>query len=315
MTERGGPIRFADETRSSGTDDHGWGLAAGAADYDGDGRIDLYVANDFGRSVLYRNVTEPHDPIRFEDVTSRVGLMEPGFGMGVAWGDFDLDGDFDLYATHYWFDERWILTDRRFPLPPSSPSGLPGPTRRRKLSRYVTENSLFRNDAAQSGRFVGVSGQAGVFDAGWAWGAAWTDADGDGLLDLAVATGMLPGKHGRSREIDFWNELSAGWREFSAGSWTVDFGEDGITGPQPERLFLNLGDGTFAEVGYAAGFDTTADLRGLIAADITGDGAPDLVGGAFLASPVIYENTNVGGAARVRVLLEGTASNWDAVGA
>src|SRR5262249_41662665 len=53
VTEPGSPMRFTDIGRASGTDDTGWGLSAAAADYDGDGRIDLFVTNEFGRDVLY----------------------------------------------------------------------------------------------------------------------------------------------------------------------------------------------------------------------------------------------------------------------
>jgi hypothetical protein len=314
VTETGGPMRFEDVSHASGTDDTGWGLAAGAADYDGDGRVDLYVANDFGRDVLLHNVTRARGTIRFEDATGRAGTEDIGFGMGVAWGDYDLDGKLDLYVSNYWLDESWILTHRRFPLPPHR-LRVADQMLKRALRRRVAGNSLFHNESGGSGRFASVSSRAGVFDGGWAWGATWIDADGDGLLDLAVANGMLVGKNGESHEIEFWNEISAGWQEFSRGDWKIDFDGDGITGAQHERLFLNLGDGTFAEVGYVAGFDTTADLRGLVAADVSGDGAPDLVGATFLDSPVVFQNTNSGRPQRVGVHLEGTASNWDAVGA
>lgn len=311
VTEPGSPIRFEEIGRASGTDDTGWGLAAAAADYDGDGRMDLFVANDFGRDVLYRNVTPAKGAIRFEDVTHRAQVEDAG-GSGACWGDYDGDGDLDLFVSRDGFDERWILADPSFPRPAER-----GVAARltRALSERLRGGVLYRNEVATSGRFTRVSDSAGVADAGWAWGAAWLDADGDGRLDLAVANGMLSGKGGAGREIDLWNETSAGWADYSKGDWKIDFGEDGITGPQAERLFINLGDGTFADAGYVGGFDTTADLRGLVAADITADAAPDLVGAAFLDSPVIYQNTNAGNPGRVRVRLEGTGSNWDAAGA
>lgn len=315
VTEPGGPARFADESRAAGTDDRGWGLSAGAADFDGDGRPDLYVANDFGPNVMYRNVTPSGGPIRFQDVTAATGTTNRSFGMGVAWGDYDLDGDFDLYVSNYWFDERWIFSDPRFPLPPYPLRALFASATRKRLAEQVSGNSLYRNDVGSSGRFTRISDAAQTFDGGWSWGTVWSDVDGDMLPDLLVVNGMLNGKDGVRRDVDFWNEMSAGWKDFSAGRYTIDFGKDGITGPQAKRLFLNLGDGTFVDVAYSAGFDTTEDLRGLIAADVNGDGAPDLVAGGFLDSPVICYNLNGGLPTRVLVKLEGTVSNWDAVGA
>lgn len=315
MTELGGPIRFVDESHSSGADDPGWGLAAAAADFDGDGRDDIFVANDFGSNVLYRNVTPPGGPVRFRDVTVGTGTNHRNFGMGVAWGDYDLDGDLDLYVSNYWFDERWILEDPRFPLPPHPLRTIFGPSAKKRLLREISGNSLYRNETARTGRFARVSEPAQVFDGGWSWGTAWSDVDGDGHPDLVVANGMLAGQGGPGREVDFWNEISSGWMDFTKGRFTIDFGKDGITGPQAKRLFLNLGDGTFADVAFAAGFDTTTDLRGLAATDVNNDGAPDLVGGGFLDSPVIFVNLNAGLPPRVLVKLEGTVSNWDAVGA
>jgi hypothetical protein len=306
ISEPGGPIRFADETASSGSGDTGWGLSASAADYDGDAKTDLYVVNNFGRNVLYRNATESGGPVRFSDVGKKTGTDESASGAGVAWGDYDGDGQLDLFVTNYWSDESWIIGQPQFPAPPEV---------RAALRRRAGGNSLFHNEAASRGRFARVSEKAGVLDGGWAWGAAFGDIDGDGRLDLVVANGMLVGNRGQNREVDFWNELGAGWADFTKGDWKIDFGPDGITGPQPERLFLNLGDGTFAEASYAAGLVTMADLRGIVASDINGDGAPDLVAGAFLGSPVIFENMNAGAPGWVRVVLQGTASNWDAVGA
>src|SRR5262249_14265699 len=154
-----------------------------------------------------------------------------------------------------------------------------------EIGRFTAGSTLLHNVVPRTGRFSTPPAAESLRDAGWAWGAAWTDVDGDGLEDLAVANGMLIGKSGKGREVDFWTKLSAGWTECSTGKWAVDQGEEGLTGAQRERLFLNLGDGTFADVAYAAGFDTMGDLRGLVSADVTGDGAPDLVGGVFLNSP------------------------------
>ena len=311
VTEPGGTLRFVDVGGGSGAADTGWGLGAAAADYDGDGRTDLFVANEFGLNVLYRNVGPPRGAIRFEDVTRRTGTDDAG-GAGACWGDYDGDGDLDLYVSRNAFEAGWILAERTFPRPTER-----GVATRltRALRERLRGGVLYRNDVAATGRFTRVPDLAGVADSGWAWGAAWLDADGDGRLDLAVANGMLTGKGGPGREADLWNETSAGWTEYSRGEWKIDFGDDGITGPQPERLFINLGDGSFADAGYVGGFDTTADLRGLVAADINADAAPDLVGAAFLDSPVIYQNTNAGNPGRVRVRLEPTGSNWDAAGA
>ncbi|MEN8207146.1 MAG: VCBS repeat-containing protein, partial [Pseudomonadota bacterium] len=89
-------------------EDMGSGLAWG--DYDNDGDPDLYLVNFFGpvtqpipeqtttgRSALYRNEGNGS----FTDVSQQAGVDRPTFGQAAAWGDYDNDGDLDLYVTNY----------------------------------------------------------------------------------------------------------------------------------------------------------------------------------------------------------------------
>lgn len=126
------------------------GGGVGLLDYDGDGDLDVLFIQ--GGSAL-----EP--PVNghrlfandgrgfFADVTETAGIVGRSFGMGVAIGDFDNDGDDDMYITNL------------------------GP------------NALLRNDG---GRFVDVTSEAGVGDPSWSSSAAFLDVNGDGLLDLYV---------------------------------------------------------------------------------------------------------------------------------
>src|SRR6266545_1233969 len=72
-----------------------WSLSCLFADFDGDGRPDLIVTNDFGLKNLYHNV----DGKRFEDVTKKLGAEDRAYGMSAAWGDFDGAGRVGLYTT------------------------------------------------------------------------------------------------------------------------------------------------------------------------------------------------------------------------
>ncbi|MHC4085301.1 MAG: CRTAC1 family protein, partial [Planctomycetota bacterium] len=133
-------------------------VSAGLAlfDYDGDGDEDIYFLNGAAlkgtkydtppKNVLYRN----DGRFKFKDVTDEAGVGETGFGLGVAAGDYDNDGDLDLYVNNY------------------------GP------------NVLYRNNG--DGTFTDVTKQAGVAN-GHKVGAAvfFLDMDKDGDLDLFVA--------------------------------------------------------------------------------------------------------------------------------
>ena len=118
-----------------------------AADFDGDGRLDLYLVQATGKggNRLFRNLGD----LRFQDVSAGSGASDGDrFGMGVATGDFDGDGDLDLYVSN------------------------------------LGRDTLLRNDGGS--RFVDVTEMAGLGDPGFSASATFFDGDGDGDLDLFV---------------------------------------------------------------------------------------------------------------------------------
>ncbi len=152
-----GPAWFREESGERGLDfTHSTGhedrhlfpeiIGGGAAlfDMDGDGDLDAYLVQSRGSNRLYDNDGTGH----FGDVTAASGTGDAGYGMGVAAGDYDNDGDVDLYVTNL------------------------GP------------NVLYRNDG--NGRFTDVSEASGVADPSWGVSAAFLDYDADGDLDLFV---------------------------------------------------------------------------------------------------------------------------------
>jgi hypothetical protein len=182
---------FADVTRRARVGHTGWDLAGAWGDYDGDGWPDLYAANEFGGNALYRN---EHDGT-FTERAAEAGVTDGGAGMGVAWGDYDGDGDLDLYVSNMHANPAGRS---------STPTSAPIP-RRFKLLGLVTSavqrrsdeiierltrgSTLYRNDG--NGRFTDVSDAAGVRDAQWGWSAEFLDYDGDGRLDIYTVNGSL----------------------------------------------------------------------------------------------------------------------------
>jgi hypothetical protein len=143
------------------------------ADYDNDGDMDVYLANDFALNNLYRNDGEDG----FTDVTEETGTEDVGFGMGASWGDFDEDGLLDLYVTNMYSKAGLRITAQMTGVDPN-------------FGRMAHGNSLYRNEV---GEFELVSSleRPGLLveKAGWGWGSQFVDLDNDSDLDLYALSG------------------------------------------------------------------------------------------------------------------------------
>jgi FG-GAP-like repeat len=186
---------FADVTSRARVGHGGWDMAGAWGDYDDDGWPDLYLANEFGGNVLYRNQGDG----TFADRTIASGTADGGAGMGVAWADYDGDGDLDLYVSTMHANSGWALFHPDFPVPVPwkyrvfqllFPAGV---QRRadRIMSALTRGSTLFRNEG--NGTFTDVSDAAGVRDAQWGWAAEFLDYDDDGRLDLYAVNGFVSG--------------------------------------------------------------------------------------------------------------------------
>jgi len=188
--------RFQDVTKDVGLDENNsrFSYACAWADYDNDGDLDLYVANDFGRNNLYRN----HNG-RFDDVAAEAGVEDISAGMSASWGDFDRDGWLDLYVGNMYSSAGNRVSYQRQYLPA-------GDARQRAFyQRHARGNTLFRNTSFRAplsgsaqddgpGAFEDVSLAAGVNMARWAWSSNFIDLNNDGWEDLLVANGMVTGQ-------------------------------------------------------------------------------------------------------------------------
>ena len=156
--ENQGNGTFEDITDRSGLGDLGQTWTSIPIDANRDGLPDLYVVNDFGANRFYLNTSDK----TFIEATAQFGLEDEGHGMGVAIGDCNNDGAFDIYLTN---DAAYY------------------------------PNPLFT--AGAQGAFTEEGQALGVSNAEWAWGTEFLDYDHDGDLDLYVVNGF-PIDHGNN---------------------------------------------------------------------------------------------------------------------
>jgi hypothetical protein len=169
---------FEEASAAWGVDDGRWSYAAGFVDIDGNGKIDLYVANDFGENALYLN-----DGERFVDVAEERRIKDPGFGMGVSFGDYDNDGDLDLHITNMSSTAGNRILSMLYPEDHEI---------RQTLSKQAAGNSLYEH--GDDGTFREVTDEVGGLSGGWAFGGGFIDFDNDGWEDLYTPNGFVSGK-------------------------------------------------------------------------------------------------------------------------
>ena len=173
--------RFVEAASLWGVADSRWSYAAHFGDVDGDGRPDLYVANDFGENALYL-----HTGDRYRDVAAERGVLDPGNGMGVSLGDYDNDGDLDLHVTNMSSTAGNRILRRLFPDAAAQLEGT------RVLNKLAAGNTIFEN--LGGGHFKDVTAAVGPLSASWAFGGGFVDVDNDGWEDLHVPNGFVSGK-------------------------------------------------------------------------------------------------------------------------
>jgi len=331
--------RFTDVTDQAGVGCQSWSLGAAFADYDGDGDLDLFVANyfkfdparapfrfspvtgkpDYGLpadfaglpDTLYRNEGNG----RFRDVTQSAGVAGSGRGMGVLAADLDGDGRID-----------WLVAND------------------------AESNALWRNRG--DGTFEDVADQSGIAVNGQGqaeanMGIAFGDTDGNSLADVLIT--HFFGEHatlwrayaGSSSGILYQDQTSeaglaadsrpcTGW-----GTVLADFDQDGrldllVTNghirrepanrypyENPPLLWHNQGNGRFANVTATAGayFQELHMGRGLACGDLDGDGDLDVVVVHHHKPSMILWNESPSKGNFLKLDLRGRAPNRDAIGA
>ena len=328
---------FRDATAKARVSDPRWSSAAAAADYDEDGDLDLFVVNylDYdlnnlptaGKFCLYQGIAVACGPRglkgsgdalfrnngdgTFTDVSRHAGVDDAQgyYGLGAAWGDYDDDGDLDLFVAN-----------------------------------DSTGNYLYRNNA--DGTFTDVAVEAGVkFSEDGreqaCMGVEFEDLDNDGRLDIFVTNfsedyntlfrnlgkGFFKDdSHLTGLVTDSWHDLSwgVGFFDFNNDGWKDVFVANGHIYPQVDRqpikitykqvnkLYLNTGARKLVNVTSQAGppFGIKHSSRGAAFADFNNDGQIDVAVSHMDEPPSLLINQGTAGNRWLLVALHGAANRF-----
>jgi hypothetical protein len=239
--------KFVEVAGKAGVADVGWTLAVGAFDYDGDGHLDLYLANDFGPNKMFRNLGNG----TFEDATAKTGTGDRGSGMNVDVADVNGDGVWDFYVTNIDMFSKNIKVV--FPRDESTIDITESLTR---AFQYIAGNKLYVSQPGGEFRAEEAERMEPV-DRGWGWDAAFFDYDLDGDDDMYVTNGWLDGSYAGNQKNQMYinhegsfylapdtsaEAFAGNTRSAAAVDVDLDGDLDLVTNNfrQPPRLFQNL---------------------------------------------------------------------------
>ena len=301
LFENQGDRMFVDVAELRGVDnDNALGRGASWGDYDNDGDMDLAISNlpPTDRSThipttLYKNLLKETGEPNFQNVTREAQLFRKGnendleiggignTGAGIAWADYDNDGDLDLY---------WKCAD------------------------FDVENALFRNNG--DGTFTDVTEETGtgvlefVLEANSQGAPSWTDVNHDGYVDLLVT-------NEGDKKILFLNDQEGSFKNITSsfrppsgvvflnpgnanGACIGDIDNDGDmdvflpTSDQANRLYISLlkdtGQLSYKDITLTSGVSNKSGARGCAMGDFDNDGLIDIyVNNGGLADTLIND--------------------------
>ncbi len=220
---------FKDITKEAGLTRRGWGMGVAVADYDNDGKLDLFVTG-FGGSALYHGLGN----CKFEDVTEKAGVGGSGFMTGAAWGDYDRDGFVDLFVSRY---------------------------------SHLDMNNLPQFGSNKFCRFKGILVQCGPWGLEGESDFLYHNR-GDGTFEDLVANDSVPNylyhnnHNGTFTEMGMLTGVALSGEGMELGNMGVDWGDYDHSGrlsffvthfeEQPNSLYRNMGPQGFDDVSWTS---------------------------------------------------------------
>lgn len=269
--------------------DHGWTLAIGVADLDGDQLPEIYFSHDFGPDRLLHNESTPGH-LKFTVLEGRRGFTTPKScvlgcdsfkGMGCDFGDVNGDGLLDIYVSN--IADTFALTESHF------------------LWQSTGQLDDMKHGIAP---YVQMSEKLGLSRSGWGWDCRLADFDNSGVLQAMQAVGFIKGKINRWPELQSLGTSNSRivhdprlWPSFKPGA--------DLSGQDLDAFFVRAKDGRYYNIGPDVGFTEPMVTKAIALADVYGDGRLDFAFGNQWQPSYFFHNvsTNVGAFLGLHLLL------------
>lgn len=292
--------RFKDVSEEVGISrDVAYGLSVNASDFNNDGWMDLYIANDYAEpDFMYYNNGDG----TFTNVINEKLKHITQLSMGSDTGDINNDGLLDLITTDMTPEDHYRSKTNMASMSTKAFNTMVEAGAHRQ---YMT-NTLQINTGL--GTFSDIANMAGISFTDWSWASLLVDLDNDGLKDIIISNGI-------KKDVDN-NDYRTRVQNLSKDATAEDLfqlSKDTPSQPISNYAFRNKGNYQFEKVAEKWGFNTPSFSNGMAYADLDNDGDLDVITNNIDAKAFVYENKATGNFLKIKV--EGSENNTFGIGA
>ncbi|WP_299110716.1 CRTAC1 family protein [uncultured Winogradskyella sp.] len=279
--------------------DVSYGLSVNATDFNNDGWLDLYVANDYAEpDFMYYNNGDG----TFKNVINHKLKHITQYSMGTDTGDINNDGLLDLLTTDMTPEDHYRSKTNMASM---STEAFNKMVKAGAHYQYMT-NTLQINSGM--GSYSDIANMAGIAYTDWSWSSLMVDLDNDGWKDIIIANGI-------KKDVDN-NDSRAKAQNLPAGTTAeglFQLSKQTPSQPVSNYAFKNKGNLKFEKVAKEWGFDTPSFSNGMAYGDLDNDGDLDVITNNIDAPAFVYENKTTGNFLKINV--EGADKNKFGIGA
>jgi hypothetical protein len=286
--------KFNDVSKKVGISrDFAYGLSINASDFNNDGWIDLYVANDYAEpDFMYYNNGDG----TFRNVINEELKHITQLSMGSDTGDVNNDGLIDLLTTDMTPEDHYRSKTNMASMSTERFNSLV----EAGAHRQYMSNTLQINTGV--GSFSDIANIAGISNTDWSWASLIVDLDNDGWKDIIISNGIK-----KDVENNDYLHLLKSLNKNTTAEKLLQLSISGPSKPLPNYAFRNKGNLRFEKVTKKWGFDTPSFSSGMAYGDLDNDGDLDVVINNMEKQAFVYENKATGNFLKIK--LEGSNKN------